>query len=466
MKIEISEKLHAAALAFPCPLYLVGGFVRNALLGEPAADRDVASALPAGQAAEVFCANGWSVKGIYPRMGTVKLFAPETGEALEYTCFRRERYAPGGGHRPGEVTFTEDLAADALRRDFTVNAIYYDIRRDAFADPCGGIPDLEKRILRTTDLPMRIFGSDGLRLLRLVRFCAELGFVPEQETFAAARECRDNLRDIAAERVAEEMRKIAFADEKYPGLTRKGEAAHLRGFRLLDELGLLEEILPEITAGKGVAQRPDYHRYDVFGHTMETFRVSPPEVRLAALLHDVGKPICYQRTGRFFGHEEAGAEPARRIAYRVFGLPKREAEEISSLVRWHMYDLAGETRENKLKKFLVRYAKIVPKLLLLKQADYLGGGLQTGECPTVTRWKALLRKMDQLGTPRSLRDLAVNGRDVEEVLPELPRERISEVLNILLDECICNEALNRRPVLLNRLERFRSGYRTPSDRTQ
>lgn len=455
MKIQISEKLSAAARKFPSPLYLVGGFVRNSLLGVTVSDQDVASACSAERAAALFAEQGWTVTAVYPRMGTVKLCAPETGEEVEYTQFRTERYAPGGGHTPRDVLFTREIGEDARRRDFSVNAIYCDAATGELADPCGGLVDLEKREIRTADLPERVFGSDGLRLLRLVRFCAELGFSPEPNTFAAARACRDNLDDIAEERIADEFRKICFADLKYPALTEESRTpAHAAGLRMLDELGLLEKILPEITAGKGIAQRADYHRYDVFGHTMETFRLSPPEVRIAALLHDVGKPICYRETGRFYGHEEVGAIPAYRIAMRAFGCSKREASEISALVRLHMYDLAGVTRENKLKKFLAEHSALVPKLLLLKQADYLGGGLLEGECPTVTRWKALLRRMDELGTPRSLADLKIDGRDVLAVLPELPKNRISTVLRALFEECVCNESLNDRDKLLARLEKF------------
>ncbi len=457
MKIQISEKLSAAARAFPSPLYLVGGFVRNSLLGVSSSDRDVASACAAERAAELFAEQGWTVTAVYPRMGTVKLRAPETGEEVEYTQFRTERYAPGGGHTPREVVFTREIEEDARRRDFSVNAIYCDAATGEILDPCGGLFDLEKREIRAADLPERVFGSDGLRLLRLVRFCAELGFAPESETFAAARACRDNLDDIARERIAEEFRKICFADLKYPALTGgRGEPAHAAGLRMLEELGLLEKILPEITAGKGIAQRADFHRYDVFGHTMATFRVSPPEVRIAALLHDVGKPICFRETGRFYRHEETGAGPAYRIAMRAFGCSKREASETAALVRFHMYDLAGVTRENKLKKFLAEHSALLPKLLLLKQADYLGGGLSDGECPTVTRWKTLLRKMDELGTPRSLADLKIDGRDVLAVLPGLPKNRISSVLHALFEECVCNESLNDREKLLARLEKFRS----------
>ena len=458
MKISISEKLRLAASQFPSPLYLVGGGVRNALLQVPASDRDVACACSAARAAEIFGELGWTVCSVYPRLGTLKLREPESGEELEYTQFRTERYAAGGGHTPDSVAFTEDLEADAKRRDFRINAIYANAETGEILDPLGGLSDLAERRIRAADDPGRVFGSDGLRLLRLVRFCAELGFTPEEKTFAAALACRDNLDDIAPERIADEMRKICFADGKYPQLTAaQPTPAHGAGLKLLDELGLLRKILPEITAGKGMPQRADFHRFDVFGHTVETFCVSPPEVRIAALLHDVGKPVCYLATGRYHGHEEAGAPLAREIARRAFGCSKKEAAEISELVRLHMTDLKCEMRENKRKRFLVEHAALAEKLLALKQADYLGCGLCSGECPTVTRWRETLAELKRAGTPFSVRELKIDGRDVTVRRPDLEGRQIAEALERLWKECVFDGRLNDRERLLERLDGIKVG---------
>ena len=448
-KIPISEKFMRAARAFPTPLYLVGGTVRNALLGLPAGDEDAASALDADRAAECFAAAGFAVKATYPRLGTLKLRNPETGESVEYTRFRTESYAVGGAHAPREVRFTEDLAADARRRDFRINAIYYDVAAGTVVDPLDGQSDLAARTILCADDADRVFAADGLRLLRLVRFCAELGFDPAPETLAAAYRFRDNLDEIVPERVAEELRKIAFADCRY-GVAE----AHYRGFLLLDELGLLDKVLPEIAAGRGMPQRADFHRYDVLGHTLHVFRVAPPAVRLAALLHDVGKPVCYRATGLYHGHEAVSGELAGEIARRAFGCSKREADQIARLCALHMVDLKCEMRENKRKRFIAEHDELIENLLLLKQADYFGCGLRTGECPTVARFRRTLADMREKGTPLRPADLAISGRDVAERLPDLPQSRIGEVLDALWKTCVCDERQNEREKLLARLDRL------------
>ena len=254
MKPFFSEKLKNLNLS--SPLYAVGGCVRNALLGlAESADTDLAGDLSVNEMKAAVLSAGFTVKAEYPRTETL-LFTDGSGASFEFTSFRRERYAPGGGHAPVSVERTSDLAEDARRRDFTCNAVYYDLARGTWEDPLGGRAAIERKSLETCRAPGEVFASDGLRLLRLCRFAAELGFTPSADTLAGARRYAENIRDIAAERIYAELLKILAAPERYPFSPEDGA---LRGLVLCEEIGVFALLFPELAAGRGMAQRADFH---------------------------------------------------------------------------------------------------------------------------------------------------------------------------------------------------------------
>ena len=185
-------------------LYAVGGTVRNALIGLPSTDTDICSSLRPDKIIEICRRNGLRVipKGL--SFGTVEI--RWGSERFEHTTFRSDHYSSGGVHRPTSIEFSDTVEEDAVRRDFSINAIYVDILSGEILDPTGGIPDLEKRIIRTTSAdPYRVLADDGLRILRLVRFASELGFDIDGETFAAAKALCSNLRGVSSERISEDL---------------------------------------------------------------------------------------------------------------------------------------------------------------------------------------------------------------------------------------------------------------------
>ena len=199
MKMTSLELLQQRVSA---PIYLVGGAVRNQLLGLPFSDVDICGELSPERIAEA-TVGLFTVRDVNPRVGTVKLVRGE--DCFEYTAFRRDSYPlKSGQHAPAEVTFVSTPEEDAFRRDFTVNAIYKRVSDGKIIDPTGGLADLKLRRLRTTREPNAVFSEDGLRLLRLVRLAAELGFEIEEGTLAAAKEYSHLLSDITVERKREE----------------------------------------------------------------------------------------------------------------------------------------------------------------------------------------------------------------------------------------------------------------------
>ena len=424
MQLNCSEKLRDLAQKAPFPLYVVGGAVRDALAGLPASqDIDLCAPAPAEQVSALAQACGIAVNGIYKTTGTVNMTDGES--KLEFTSFRTDRYA-GGGHAPTAVHFTKDIRKDALRRDFKCNAVYYNLRTGELADPLGGVADIEARRITTVRDADAVFSEDGLRLMRLARQAAQLGFVPTVECILGAKFNAARIAKIVPERIFAELQMILHADEKYGR-----EYAHYEGLRLLDATDVLAYILPELAAGKGMAQRSDFHAHDVLEHSLRTCKYADRRIRLAALLHDVGKPAAFLATGKFHGHDVLGEGIARSVLERLKA-PKKTADLVCRLTALHMYDLDGKARESKIRTFIVKNYDVYELLLLLKQADYSGCKDDLHTCPTLLKWREIEARMRAEGVPFTLQQLAVRGDALRGIVPV---EKTGAALHALLLWC-------------------------------
>ena len=449
MKITIPGNLLPLAEAFAkekIEAYVVGGLVRNALLNLPPSDIDVCSRLTPQEIVEVMPRYGIRVIEKAAEMGTVELHFG--GVIVEHTTFRREAYAQGGEHRPNMVAFGDNLMDDAWRRDFSVNALYANLHTGEVSDPTGGIPDLEQRVIRTTSAdPDDIMRSDALRVLRLVRFACELGFAIEENTWQAAKRNAPKLKDIAAERRRQEFVKILLTDARYPALGRDEMRSPLRGLRLLDELDVWDVLVPEFNAARGMAQRPDHHRYDVLEHSFRVCAAAPAteKLRLAGLLHDVGKPDCKRETGVQYAHDKYG----ERISKRVLGdlrFPTKTITEVSQLVEGHMYDIQHTAKTDTLRvKFATWGRERTMEQILLREADVRGCGYDVDY--VAQDWRALYDTMLHDGTPFSERELAISGQQLMEAsgLPE--GKALGELNKQLFLHCVKNPKDNNLPRL-------------------
>ena len=437
MDLFIPEKLQDLARKAPFPLYAVGGAVRDALAGLPASpDLDLCAPADADDFSALAAAAGLTVHGVYKNTGTVNLSDGRT--KIEFTSFRTDKYRRGE-HAPCAVRFTKDIRKDALRRDFKCNAVYYDLCSGQILDPLGGVPEIADRQISTTRTADEVFSEDGLRLLRLARQAAQLGFTPSVECLIGAKLNADRIAKISAERIFAELTLLLHADEKY------GRSyAHYDGLKLLDGIGVLCYILPELAAGKGLPQRRDFHDHDVLEHSFRTCKYADARIRLTALLHDVGKPAAYAETGKYHGHDVLGAAIARTVLERLKA-PGKTTDLACRLIALHMYDLDGKTRENKIRAFLVKNYEICTPLFLLKQADYSGCKDDLHPCPTLVKWEQILAKMRAEGVPFSRKELAVRGNELHEIVP---REQTAEILTKLLLFCALDGTRNRREILL------------------
>jgi putative nucleotidyltransferase with HDIG domain len=319
--------------------YLVGGGVRDLLLGRAPKDFDVATS-----------ARPEELLRLFPRADRVGahfgvVLVHEGGEHVEVATFRRDLGYADGRH-PVAVKFETDPRQDALRRDFTINALLMDPATGEILDFVGGRADLEARVIRAIGDPEARFREDHLRLLRAVRFAARLGFEIEGATFAAIERLAPLIRSVAAERVRDEIARI---------LTEGGAR---RGFELLDASGLLAVVLPEIAAMKGVAQPPEFHpEGDVWTHTLimlEGLREPSLTLALGVLLHDVGKPGTFRVAERirFDGHVEKGIEVAHALLTRL-RFPNDVIAGAEALIANHMKFMeTPRMRESTLKRFM------------------------------------------------------------------------------------------------------------------
>jgi poly(A) polymerase len=330
-ELEIVRRLRDAGHA----AFLVGGCVRDRLLGLPVKDFDVATSATPSQVLNLF--PGSNEVGAH--FGVV-LVGP-----VEVATFRSDS-SYGDGRHPDAVHFETDPRQDVLRRDFTINALLMDPDTGAVLDYVNGRPDLEARIIRTVGEPEQRFAEDHLRMLRAVRFAARFGFTIEGQTMAAIQRHSHQIASISPERIRDELTRI---------LTQGNPR---RGFELLDESGLLQHVLPEIAAMKGVEQPPEFHpEGDVWIHTLimlENLENPEPALAWGVLLHDVGKPPTFRVADRirFDGHVEAGVQIAEAILKRL-NFSNELIERIIALIAQHMrFGAVQRMRESTLKRFL------------------------------------------------------------------------------------------------------------------
>ena len=440
MKDSLPQNLINLANACPYPLYIVGGRVRDFLAGLSAEKPDNDICAPAS--AEDFTVRaqrtGFTVDAVYKNTGTVKL--RYGADEYEFTSFRSDEYVRGK-HVPENVYFTNDISLDARRRDFRCNAVYYDISAGQFVDPLGGTEDIKAKKLETVADANKVFGEDGLRLMRLARIAAQTGFVSSEGCFCGAAKNAALLSDISPERVYAELDGILHADLKYGN-----SGGQYDGLEILQKTGVLGYILPELSAGDGMKQPPRYHDHDVLDHSLRCVKYAHPIIRLAALLHDVGKPYRMQHFGNYHTHEICGAEIARDICLR-FRVSSKLTESVCKLVALHMYDLDCAARESKVRRFIIRNYGCLNELLLLKQADYSACKDDLSVAPSVEKINSIVTKMREDGAPFTLKELAVNGEDV--IGAGVKKELTGKVLNRLLEDCAVGLVKNDRANLLN-----------------
>ncbi len=417
--------------------FLVGGAVRDLLMGRIHADWDIATDARPANVMEMF-------RRVIPtgiKHGTVTVLFQST--RFEVTTFRIES-GYSDGRRPDSVVFAPTIFEDLSRRDFTINAIAYDLHTDTIHDPQHGREDLKKGIIRAIGDPDARFREDGLRPLRACRFAAQFSFVIEEATRKAIRAALDVTAGVSKERVRDEVLKIV--DSPSPST----------GFLLMKETGLLGLVLPELMEGDGVTQG-DLHCYDVLTHSLYACDAAPAgntAVRLAALLHDVGKPRMRRVDERgkitFYTHESAGAEIAREILLRL-KMPNAVIDRVCHLIAHHMFNYQEEWSDAAVRRLISRVGEEnMDDLISLRRADQIGmcrenaNRFPEGLSLFVSRVDAV-RAAEKVFT---IKQLAVNGRDIMERLSLEPGPAVGAILSELHAAVLDDPSLNTPEALL------------------
>jgi len=430
--------------------YLVGGCVRDLLIGKEPKDWDIATNAIPGEIQKIFS------DSVYENdFGTVGVKTESKDEKLkivEITTFRKEGKYTDKRH-PDSIKFSDKIEEDLSRRDFTINALALDIsgeENEKIIDLFDGQKDLEEKVIRTVGNPEERFKEDALRLMRAVRLATELSSSAdwriEEKTLEAVKKQAGLLEMIAKERIRDEFAKLVAADKAS------------RGIELLEEIGLLKYIIPELSQSVGVGQNK-HHIYSVFEHSVKSLEYASEkgyslEIRMAALLHDIGKPKTKRGEGpdsTFYGHEVVGAKIAGRILNNLH-FSKSFIEKVYHLIRYHLfYYNVGEVTEAGVRRFLNRVGpENVDDFIKLREADRIGSGV-----PKAVPYKLrhLLFMVDKVRKdPISPKMLKVDGKKVMEVLGIAPGPKVGNILAVLLDEVLEDPGKNNDSYLESRIK--------------
>lgn len=412
------------------PVYLVGGCVRDLLLNRIPKDYDVTTSASLSDIKACF----QKTASIGERHGTVAVIIED--QQVEVSTFKSGENTP----KP-----CDGLLADLARRDFTINAMAMD-REGNIIDPYGGQEDLVRRVLRSPlgQEKTRML-EDPLRMMRAVRFCACYGFSLSDAMVQVIRENRDELKRVAAERIREELNLILLSDQPSQGI------------RLLIELGLMQHVIPEVLAMVNFDQRHPRHNRDLLEHTLVVVEGVPARitVRLAALLHDIGKPGTFftdeKGTGHFYGHQELGSRMAVQILKRL-KYDTKTVHTVSILVAEHMSHLL-DLKTPAIKSLIVRVGEEhLQDLFALQKADIMASA-PPYDLSGLERMQEEIKKILSEKPPITVQDLAVNGYDLIE-LGYTQGPRIGDVLNQLLDLVLEKPEMNRREILLEEARKY------------
>jgi len=415
--------------------FLVGGCVRDLLADENPKDWDMTTNATPEEIVKIF-----PKSYIDNKFGTVTVF-----DEIEITPFRTEAKYTDKRH-PDKVKWAKTIEEDLARRDFTINSIALEFPISNFQFPkiidlFGGQEDLKNKIIRAVGKPEERFSEDALRLLRAVRFATVLDFEIEKKTEEAIKKNAVWLKVVSKERIRDELVKIIMADN-----------AH-KGIEMLRKLGLLKFIVPELEEGYDVAQAK-HHTYDVYTHSILSLKYAAEKkfnksVRIASLLHDIGKPKSKRGEGEnatFYGHEVVGARMTAQILERL-KFPKKDIEKITKLVRYHLfYYNVDEVSESSVRR-LVR--KVEPEnideLLQVRMADRIGSGVPKAEPYKLRHMKYIIDKTSK--DPISVKMLKVNGQDIMNILSIKPGPKIGQILDILLGYVLDDPKNNKKAFL-------------------
>ena len=451
--IEIVDKLEKGGYE----AYVVGGAVRDILMGKPTYDWDFTTNATPEEILKMFESDDAYYTNEFGTVGIPN--KNEEERPYEITTFRTE-HGYSDSRRPDEVRWGKSLEEDLKRRDFTINAMALKITdhnlktiNAEVIDLFDGQKDLKHKLVRAVGDPDERFSEDALRMMRAVRIAAELNFKIDEDTKSAIKNNAGLIKKISRERVRDELLKILASYHPFEGMA------------LLREVGLVKIILPELEASFGVGQKSPgrHHIHDVGTHLMLSLkhvseRTEDPIVRLATLLHDIGKPktrkVLDDGVVTFYNHEVVGGKMIKNISQRL-RLSKRQSERLFKLVRFHQFTVNEDQTDSAIRRFIKKVGiENVSDMLDLRVGDRLGGGARE------TSWRLeefKERLIEVQKQPFTVHDLKITGHDVMNELEIVPSPEVGKILNDIFEKVVEKEIPNEREVLIEELNKQKKG---------
>ncbi|MBI2085752.1 HD domain-containing protein [Candidatus Daviesbacteria bacterium] len=419
-------------------IYIVGGAVRDLLMKRAVNDWDFTTDAKPEEILRIipegFYDNKFGTVGLESKLGI-----------FEITTMRKEDAYKDHRH-PTNIGWTNKIEEDLARRDFTINALALSENKQ-FIDPYGGQTDINNKLIKAVGNPAKRFTEDALRLIRAIRIATQLEFEIDEKTFQAIQENAEQIKEIAWERIRDELFKILSSENPYIGIIK------------MREVGLLQIILPEVEKCFGIIQEGPKHdrTYDIGIHNLLALKYTPsadPLVRLAALLHDIGKVATVKTDSSgnvtFYNHDVVGGKLSLQIAKR-FNLSKKQTDKLYRLVRWHLFTVDENQTDSAIRRFIKNVGiENIEDMLAVRIGDRLGGGTQKAISWRMEKFGERIKEV--LKKPFSISDLKINGNDVMKTLNIKPGPEIGEILQKLFEEVLEDSSKNNKEYLLSRIK--------------
>ena len=431
--------------------YLVGGCVRDCIRGNTPKDWDITTNAQPNEIIalfpKTFYENDYGTVGVVNESITEDDAERASLRIVEVTPYRKETTYTNFRH-PDAVDFSGNLHDDLLRRDFTMNAIAYQVTKKELVDPYNGIADIERHLIRTVGKPEDRFHEDALRILRAVRFGAELGFAIEKETMDAIVQYAERLAHVSGERIRDEFTKIIMSDRAMDGIV------------LAHQVGILKYIVPELEEGLGCEQNGD-HIYEVWEHNLRALQHAaghkwPLHVRMSALLHDVAKPATRKwsdekKDWTFYGHDVVGGRMTVKILERL-RFPKQFTHDVATLVRYHLFfsDIEKITLSAVRRIVANVGTDLVWDLMHVRACDRIGMGRPKETPYRLRKYHSMIE--EAMRAPVSVGMLKIDGKEIMDTTGERPSPRIGWILHALFEEVLEEPEANTEAHLKERAQ--------------
>lgn len=447
--IKISAELKELAQIFKQndkTLYIVGGYVRDSYLGVQSIlrdDIDLCSSVTPKQLKIMLDGTKFSVSNINESVGVMAINGKRR---YEYATFRKEYYE-SESHMPDRVEFIHSLEEDARRRDFRINAIYYDILEGTFIDPLGGIDDLREQKITTVKVPKIVFNDDPERILRLIRFACALGLSIPEEEYYYAKQNAYKVKFMSKIRLKNEFQNLLTCDQIYPELLYTREA-HFRAMVILGEFDLWKYILPAVDDLKK-SKIVDDKGEKIYEHTLNCLKNASPKIRLAVLLHDVGKVKTMEQRHNFFGSKEfVDSIVDLNLGINGLGFNKMEVNRVIKTILGYDFNNWCLAPKSVVKRFIFENIDVIENIIEIKNIVKNESRRNIRKIKSAEILRKTYNDMLKNNAPFNLRDLNIRGDDIIKENPNINLENLDDLLDKILELTALNPKMNNKKDLL------------------